>query len=262
MGSFSDYLELELLDHVLKVGAYTVPTNIYIALSTADPLDDASGLAEPGAPEAYARVLCNVWDAAASRATQNTAAVQFPEATGAWGTITHFAIYDHLTAGNMLAHGSFVASKTVVAGQTLTVAIGEIDVSFLAAGISNYLANALLDHVFKTAAYTPATNLYVALSTVAITDSMSGASISEPIANYARILHNSWNIAAAGATSNNGNVTFVTATTIWGDIVGVAILDHLTAGNLLIYAVLTTAQSLVVGDTAKFPDTTWIVTFD
>ncbi len=262
MGSFSNYLELELLDHILKVGAYGVPTNIYISLSTADPLDDASGLAEPGAPEAYARVVCNTWDVAANRATENTAAVQFPEATGAWGTITHFGIHDHLTAGNMLAHGSFTTPRAIVNGQTLTLAAGEIDVSFLANGVSNYLAHALLDHVFKTAAYTPATNLYIALSTAAITDAMSGASISEPIANYARINHNAWNIAAAGASSNDGAVTFPKATTIWGSVPHAAILDHLTVGNLLIHAALDVAQNLVVGDTPKFPDETLAVTFD
>jgi len=37
-GSLSDFLENELLDHVLKTGAYAVPTNIYVALSTADPI--------------------------------------------------------------------------------------------------------------------------------------------------------------------------------------------------------------------------------
>ena len=40
MSSISDYLELELLDHVLGVGAYAQPSGIWIGLSTADPLDD------------------------------------------------------------------------------------------------------------------------------------------------------------------------------------------------------------------------------
>lgn len=261
MSSFSDYLELELLDHILKVGAFIVPTNIYIALSTADPLDDASGLAEPGGG-AYARVLCNTWDAAASRATQNTNAIQFPEATAGWGIITHFAIYDHLTAGNMLAHGSFVTSKAIVAGQVLTIYAGELVITFLANGVSNYIANALLDHVFKTASYTVPTDLYVALTTVTVTDAMSGSSITEPPANYARVNHNTWNVAAAGASSNDGVIAFAKATTIWGNITHVAIVDHLTTGNLLLHAPLDTAQNLVVGDTPSFPDTTLAITLD
>ena len=32
---------------------------------------------------------------------------------GSWGTVTHFAIFDAATAGNLLFHGILTASKTV-----------------------------------------------------------------------------------------------------------------------------------------------------
>ncbi|MBN2315450.1 MAG: hypothetical protein JXM79_16085 [Sedimentisphaerales bacterium] len=54
MGSFSDYWEDKILDHIFGKVNYTPPT-IYVALSTSDPLDDASGLTEPTG-NAYARV--------------------------------------------------------------------------------------------------------------------------------------------------------------------------------------------------------------
>ena len=54
MGSIADYLENELSDHVMGVGAYTPPATVYLGLSTADPTDDASGLAEPSG-NGYAR---------------------------------------------------------------------------------------------------------------------------------------------------------------------------------------------------------------
>ncbi|RKY08024.1 MAG: hypothetical protein DRP56_04780, partial [Planctomycetota bacterium] len=108
-GSISDYLENELLDHVFGNGTYTVPS-IYIALSTADPTDDASGLAEPSG-NGYARVAHSSWNTAASRAIDNNGTITFPQATGSWGTITHYAIFDAATAGNMLAHGSLTDSK-------------------------------------------------------------------------------------------------------------------------------------------------------
>ena len=88
MGSISNYLENELLDHILGTGAYTKPT-VYVGLSTADPTDDASGNAEPSG-NAYARVAHSAWDAATSRATENTGTCTFPQATGSWGTITHW----------------------------------------------------------------------------------------------------------------------------------------------------------------------------
>jgi len=39
MAGFSRYAQRELLDHLLKVGAYTPPTNIYVALFNAGPTE-------------------------------------------------------------------------------------------------------------------------------------------------------------------------------------------------------------------------------
>ena len=41
MGSFANYWENEILDHLFGKGSYTPPT-IYVGLSTADPADDAT----------------------------------------------------------------------------------------------------------------------------------------------------------------------------------------------------------------------------
>lgn len=128
MGSFSNYLENKILDHIFKTAAYTVPTNIYVALSTADPTDAGSGIAEP-VGNAYARVQCNAWDAAALGATANTNQVTFPQATGSWGTITHFALFDAITGGNMLAHGALTTSKAITTGDTPRFNAGDIDVT-------------------------------------------------------------------------------------------------------------------------------------
>lgn len=127
--SFADFWENEILDHVFNKGAYTAPT-IYVGLSTADPLDTAAGLAEPSG-NGYARVTTasGDWDVAASGATANATAITFPEATGSWGTITHFALFDASTAGNMLAHGVLGASQAIVSGNTPEFAIGDFDVT-------------------------------------------------------------------------------------------------------------------------------------
>jgi hypothetical protein len=92
--SASDYTENKILDHLTGKTSFTKPTT-YVGLSTADPTDDASGLAEPSG-NGYARVETSGsdWDAAASGATANAAEITFPEATGSWGTVTHFALFD------------------------------------------------------------------------------------------------------------------------------------------------------------------------
>jgi hypothetical protein len=129
MGSFADYLEVELLDHLFGKGSYTPPT-IYVGLSTADPTDDATGLAEPSGNN-YARVQTAAadWNAASGGATANANAITFNQASGSWGTITHFALFDAASGGNMLAHGALTASKSVGAGDTPSFAAGDLDVT-------------------------------------------------------------------------------------------------------------------------------------
>src|SRR3990167_7674776 len=104
MGSLTDFSELELLDHVLNV-AYTPPATVYLALATADPTDAATGAAMNEVPNSgsYARVAISFGAAASRRVTQD-ALVTFAQATGAWGTVTHWVVVDSGTygAGNAL----------------------------------------------------------------------------------------------------------------------------------------------------------------
>jgi len=129
MGSFSDHWENEILDHIFGKGSYTPPT-IYVGLSTADPLDNGSGLAEPSG-NGYARVATSgaSWTISSGGSLSNASDVSFAQATGSWGTITHFALFDAASAGNMLAHGALNQSKTITSGDTAKFAAGDLNVS-------------------------------------------------------------------------------------------------------------------------------------
>jgi hypothetical protein len=132
MGSFSDFLELELLDHVFGDTAYTAPSNTYIGLSTTDPLDDGSGINEPsGGSYARVNVVNNTtnWPNAAAGAKANGTAFTFPTATASWGTIGYFFISDAASGGNMLGHGSLTTPKTIDSGDTASFAIGDLDIT-------------------------------------------------------------------------------------------------------------------------------------
>jgi hypothetical protein len=124
--TFADYLENKVLDHILGKTAYTMPT-VYVGLSTADPLDDASGLAEPSGG-GYARVATTgaTWNAATAGSASNAVAITFPQATGSWGTVTHFALFDAASAGNMLASGALTTSKAVGSGDTVKFDVGQL----------------------------------------------------------------------------------------------------------------------------------------
>jgi len=126
MSAMSDYLENEILDHILATASYTAPATVYVGLSTGSFGDDNSGTELTGS--GYARVAAS-FGAAASGTASNDAAVEFSAATGDWGTVSHFGIFDASTAGNLLIHGSFTASKVIATGDILRIQTGDLDVS-------------------------------------------------------------------------------------------------------------------------------------
>lgn len=123
------YSRNKLLEHVHGKTAYTMPV-AYVGLSTTTPNGTDGNVTEP-AGNGYARVTTSgaTWGAAASGAITNAAAITFPPASGAgWGTVTHVAVYDAVSGGNLLWWGS-ITSQAVPAGVTVTIPIGDADSS-------------------------------------------------------------------------------------------------------------------------------------
>ncbi|MHC4507380.1 MAG: phage tail fiber protein [Planctomycetota bacterium] len=129
MGSFSDYWENEILDHIFGNNSYTPPT-IHVALSTAEPLDDASGVAEPS-DNGYTRVetCASDWSASSGGSVSNAASITLPTASGGWGTITHFALFDSVTGGNMLAYGALNQPEAIGNSDTGKFEAGDLEIS-------------------------------------------------------------------------------------------------------------------------------------
>ena len=134
MAAMSDYLEVEIRKHLFRTGSFTKPAALYVALFTAAPSDAGGGTEVTGG--SYARVQRDPLDAnwtapdGTGGLTDNAAVITFPTATGSWGTVTHFAIFDAATAGNMLLHGALTVSKTVTSGDTFSFPVGNLDVTF------------------------------------------------------------------------------------------------------------------------------------
>jgi hypothetical protein len=135
MSAASNYLENKLLDHTLTGTSFTQPAARYLALFTNTSTNAAANL-EAGtltdevstSGSAYARKV--VTFAAASSGTSATnATVTFDAATANWGTITHIAIMDASTSGNVLFYGAVTTSKTIETGDTFQVSSGNLTVS-------------------------------------------------------------------------------------------------------------------------------------
>jgi len=126
MAGFSDYLENELLDHVFRNSAYSQPATVYVGLFTAAPSDAGGGTEVSGG--GYVRKAVT-FGAAAGGAISNSAEVDFGTTTGAWGTVTHFGIFDAESGGNLLAWDALTAEKTIGSGDPVSIPIGDLDVS-------------------------------------------------------------------------------------------------------------------------------------
>ena len=126
MTAMSNYLENALINATLRNTSYTSPSTVYVALFTSDPTDAGSGTECSGG--AYARQSATF--AAPSDGSSSTSAdVEFPQATGSWGTITHFGIFDASSSGNLLYHGALTASKTIATGDVLKITSSNLTVT-------------------------------------------------------------------------------------------------------------------------------------
>lgn len=144
MAALTDFFENKIIDFVFRgqalgitgatAAAGTGPTSLFVALFTTNPTDTGGGVEVTGG--SYARVsvsssLVNwagtqatastVASSGATGTTSNNATITFPAPTANWGVITGFAIFDAVTAGNMLIFGALTANKTVNNGDAAPV---------------------------------------------------------------------------------------------------------------------------------------------
>ena len=125
--AFTTFLQNEVLDHVFRNTAYTPPSTVYIGLYTsATGTDGTTGTEVLG--NGYQRKAM-AFGASVSGAIDNTVAVEFPTATGSWGTVTHTAVLDEVTGGNMLAENELTASKAIGSGDVFRFQAGEFDIT-------------------------------------------------------------------------------------------------------------------------------------
>ena len=112
MAAMTNYLANKIRDHVLRNTAYTSPTTVYLALFTTPTTEAGGGTEVTGG--SYARQAITFSTTANPGEVTQTALLTFPLMPSC--TITHIAIMDASTSGNMLMFGALPSSLSVVAG--------------------------------------------------------------------------------------------------------------------------------------------------
>jgi hypothetical protein len=126
MAEMSNFLEDALINATLRNTSYTSPATVYVGLYTSDPTDANTGTEVSGG--SYARTAVT-FGAPSNGASTNSAAVEFPQATGSWGTVGWIGILDASTSGNLLYHTPLDVSKSIDTGDIFKIAIGSLSVT-------------------------------------------------------------------------------------------------------------------------------------
>jgi len=126
------------------------------------------------------------------------------------------------------------------------------------AGLTNYLEDKIMNHVFGGTTYTKPTNWYVGLLTATPSDSAAGTEVSG--GSYARQVC-AFTITGTGTAqaANTSAITFPTATADWGIVGWIGIYDAVSGGNLVAFQNLqksdfstSTTKTINDGDIFKF----------
>lgn len=129
MPALSDYLEAKTLNWTFRnTSMGTAPANVYLALFSTAPNDDASGTELTG--NAYARVAVSTTGGFTAPTTgglvSNVSDIVFPTASpSGWSAASYGAFFDAATAGNLLTWGPLQTPVTVGAGQVFRVLAGQ-----------------------------------------------------------------------------------------------------------------------------------------
>ncbi|GAF69293.1 unnamed protein product, partial [marine sediment metagenome] len=128
----SNYAELKLLNHVVGKTSFAKPT-VSVGLCTGDPTDEGTGADCHEVPDAagYTRVatVSDDWEDAAGGEIANAEDIIFPDASGSWGEISHYALFDSSVygEGNMLVHDSLGEPRAIDVGDSARFAAGELN---------------------------------------------------------------------------------------------------------------------------------------
>jgi hypothetical protein len=139
--AFSDYAENKLIDFIFRGQSLTAPATMHVALYTASCNDAGGGTEASGgnySRQAVTSSLAN-WagtqSAGSTTASSGTGGVTSNNNAISWGTVTwsgtvtHWALLDASSGGNMWFCAALTASQAVASGNTVQFAAGALTVT-------------------------------------------------------------------------------------------------------------------------------------
>lgn len=247
------YLNNKLLDLMFGGTAYSGrPTTLYFALFTSAPNAAGGGTEVSGSGYSRKAVTANTTNftspATAGDNISNTADIQWPTATGSWGTVTSWGIFDAATSGNLLFFDSLDTPVAITSGQRPKIAASALTLSF-SGEFGNKLEQAVLNHIFRSVAWPGFATHYFAVGTGAtsagLTTEATGGSYARKSMTNNKTTYGS---AADSVLANAAAIAFANATASWGGTLDSwAIYNASSAGDCLWYGSIGTPVAISSG---------------
>lgn len=135
------------------------------------------------------------------------------------------------------------------------------------ANMSNYLEEKIIKLLFKGEALSAPTSIYVALCTAEPTEEQVGGGLPEISGGgYTRkavATGANWSAPTGGNGTTKNQLEVKWDNVQWAaQIVGVALCDAASAGNVLFYGALAATKDIAVGDSVTFPVDSIVVQLD
>lgn len=132
MAALSDWFEGQINNWVFRNTALAArgTGDLTVALYTVAPTDSTAGTKVSGGSYADQVLPANAtyWTLPGTPgAVVNALDINFPVASGSWGTVVAVAILD--ASGNILYYGNLTASKTVASGDSFKFSAGQLSIT-------------------------------------------------------------------------------------------------------------------------------------
>jgi hypothetical protein len=233
------YLNNALLDLCFGGTAFSArPSTLYFALFTSAPNAGGGGTEVSGAGYSRKAFTANTTNftspASAGDNIASAADIQWPAATGSWGTVTGWGIYDAATSGNLLFFDSLDTPVAITNGQRPKIASGGLTLS-MSGQFGNKLEQAVLNHIFRGVAWPGFATHYFAVGTgvtsAGLTTEATGGSYARKSMTNNKTTYGS---AADSILANAAAIAFANSTGSWGGTLDSwAIYDASSSGNCL-----------------------------
>lgn len=124
MSAASNYTEENVINALLRGVTFPVPSKTYVGLHTANPGEAGGNEVTTAAFPAYVRreaeqggAIGSGWSAPVDGLSKNANQLTYPGFNGAAPvTVTHWAVYDAATGGNMLFYAPLQTARTLQTG--------------------------------------------------------------------------------------------------------------------------------------------------